>query len=136
MLASLATDLSGPSTSALQSGRPGAHASSLIHESNESQSINWLNYCCICQEALTSFRARAASCGLWFRPRIFGADAPAAADDNAQAAEAAASDSSCSPGQDYHNFETLYLSCHKAVKGILQLHKARDEGELVLVSRQ
>ncbi|CAE7232876.1 unnamed protein product [Symbiodinium necroappetens] len=79
------------------------------------------------EEALTSFRARAASCGLWFRPRIFGADAPAAANDNAQAAEAAASDSSCSPGQDYHNFETLYLSCHKAVKGILQLHKVTED---------
>ena len=75
-----------------------------------------------------NFRATAASCGLWFRPRIF--DAAQEAENSGQAPEAAAapaaaSDSSCSPGQDYHSFETVYLASTKAVKGILQLHKAQ-----------
>ena len=46
MPASPATDLSGPSMSALHSGRPGAHdtSSSLIHEANESPSMNLIFY--------------------------------------------------------------------------------------------
>ena len=76
------------------------------------------------QDTLKSLRARAASLGISFRPRFF--DPPAPAEERPDDARAeAASDSSCSPGQDYHKYETLYLSCDKAVKGVLQLHKAQ-----------
>lgn len=79
---------------------------------------------------MQSLRATATSLGLRFRPRLFRPAAPAEECPVGAQAEAAASDSSCSPGQDYTKYETLYLSCNKAVKGVLQLHKAQTLGEL------
>ena len=96
--------------------------------------------CSVWQDTLTSLRAKAASLGLWLRPRIFGppAGTPAPAEERPgnATAEAAASDSSCSPGQDYNKFETLYLSSNRAVKGVLQLHKALTSGKLVFAPQQ
>ena len=74
----------------------------------------------VCQEAVKTCRETAASLGLWFRPRLFQAAAPDEADEARPAVPG--SESSGSPGIDYHDYETLYLSCSAAKKGVLQLH--------------
>lgn len=78
--------------------------------------------CSVCQEALKTCREAATSLGLWLRPRLFQL-APVAADEEARPA-VPGSDSSGSPGTEYSDYETLYLACSTAKKGVLQLHKA------------
>ena len=79
--------------------------------------------CCLPgQDAMKELRPRAASLSLFLRPRLFRPQG----DDNAGRSKEQAEDSCPDPesAEKYDKFETLYLPCERAVRGVLQVHKA------------